>query len=76
MGKVSSARQTILYLLSFQGYLSILGAVRLPQRHHKNRWDQMHLKPLETERQEAHLQIQYWSEVTNWPQGFLGIFEK
>ena len=39
MGKVLFARQTILYLLSFQSYLSILGAVRLLQRHHKNRWN-------------------------------------
>ena len=39
VGKVLSARQTIMYLLSFQGYLSILKAVRLLQRHHKNRWN-------------------------------------
>ena len=32
-----------LYLLSFQGYPLILQAVRLLQRHHKNRWDQRHL---------------------------------
>ena len=27
---------------------------------------------METERQQAHPQIQYWSNVTNWPQGNLG----
>ena len=42
-GKILSARQTILYLLSFQGYLSIPTAVRLLQRHHQNRWDQRYL---------------------------------
>ena len=58
-GKVSFARQTILHLLSFQGYLSIPKAVRLLLlRHHQNRWDQRHLKHVETERQQAHLQIQ------------------
>ena len=35
MGKILSARQTILYLLSFQGYLSIPTAVRLLLRHHQ-----------------------------------------
>ena len=48
MGNVLSARQTILYLLSFQGYLSILDAVRLLRRHHKSRWDQRHPWHLET----------------------------
>ena len=37
MGKTSSARQTISYLLSFQGYLSILEAGRLQHRYHRNR---------------------------------------
>ena len=41
-GKIFSARQTILNLLTFQDYLWILEAVRLQQRHHKNRWDQRH----------------------------------
>ena len=50
-GRILSARQTILYLLSFQGYLSIPTAVCLLLRHPKNRWDQRHLKPLQTERQ-------------------------
>ena len=36
-GKILSARQTILYFLSFQGYLSILEAVRLLHRYHRNR---------------------------------------
>ena len=35
--KILSARQTILYFLSFQGYLSILEAVRLLHRYHRNR---------------------------------------
>ena len=39
MGKVLTARDTILYLLSFLGYLSILKAVRLSKRHHQNRWE-------------------------------------
>ena len=33
MGRVLSARRTILYLLSFQGYLPILEAFRLLHRH-------------------------------------------
>ena len=49
-GKVLSARQSILYLLSFQGYPPILEANRLQHRHHKNRWDRRHLSHLETER--------------------------
>ena len=36
MRKVFCARQTISYLLSFQGYLSIPKSVRLLQRHHKS----------------------------------------
>ena len=48
MGEASSARQTISYLLSFQGYLSILEAVRLLHRYHRNRWDQKQTKHLET----------------------------
>ena len=40
MGKVLSARQTILCLLSFQGYPPILEAVRFLQRYHKDRWNQ------------------------------------
>ena len=42
MGNVFSARQTVSYLLWFEAYLSILEAVRLLQRYHKNRWNQMH----------------------------------
>ena len=53
------ARQTISYLLSFQGYLSIQEAVRLLQGYHKNRWDQMHTWSLETGLHQAHLQVQY-----------------
>ena len=65
MVMVLSARQTILYLLSFQGYPPILEPVRLLQRYHKNRWDQRHTQSLETGLHEAHLQDQYQREVTN-----------
>ena len=41
-GKSISARQTILYLFSFQGYPRLLESVRLLHRCHKNRWDQRH----------------------------------
>ena len=46
MEKVLSAKPTILYLLSFQGYLSIPKAVRLLLRYHKNRWDQRYTASL------------------------------
>ena len=68
-GKVLSARQTISYLLFFQGYLSILEAVRLLQRYHRNRWDRKNTWSLETGLHQAHLQVRYWSEVTNLPPG-------
>ena len=42
MGKVLSARQTILNLVSFKGYLSIPNAARFI-RYHKNRWDHRHV---------------------------------
>ena len=58
-GKASSARQTISYLLSFQGCLSILEAVRLLHRFHRNRWDPKQTRHLETELHQAHRQVQY-----------------
>ena len=51
-----SARQTISYLLSFQGYLSILEAVRLLQRC---RLKEKQNKPLETELHQVHFRVQY-----------------
>ena len=63
MGKVLSARQTTLYLLSFQGYLLILPPESLGPEAPQS---------LETGLQQAHLQIQYSSEVTNWPPGDWG----
>ena len=51
-------RDIFSYLLSFQGYLSILEAVRLLHRYPKNRWDQMHTQSLETGLHQAHLQVQ------------------
>ena len=68
-GRASSVRQTLSCLLSFQGYLSILEAVRLLHRYHRNRWEQRQTKPLESELLRAHLQVQYLSEVTNKPPG-------
>ena len=72
MGRALTARQIIVCLLSFRGYLSIPGAVRLLPLHHQNRWDHRHLQHLETERQQTHLQIQYQGEVTKLAQGNLG----
>ena len=39
MGRVIFARQTISYLLLFQGSPPILEAVRPPHRNHRNRWE-------------------------------------
>ena len=40
MGRLSSAKQIISCLLSFQGCLSILEAGRLLHRYHRDRWEQ------------------------------------
>ena len=57
MGNVFSARQTVSCLLSFQAYLSVLETVRLLQRYHRNRWNQMHTSPLESGLHQVHLRI-------------------
>ena len=55
-----------LCLLSSQGYPPILEAVRPLHRYHRTRWDWRYRSSLGTERQQAHAQIQYLGEVTNW----------
>ena len=69
MGRVLVARQTISYLMSFQGYAPMLKAFRPLYRYHRNRWEKKQTKPLETELVRAHLQVQYLSEMTNKPPG-------
>ena len=68
MGRVLSARRTVSYLLSFQGYPQILEAFRLLHRHHRTRWEERSKQLLETVRDllQVHLQGQYKSEVKEW----------
>ena len=64
MRRVLLARRTISHLLSFHGYPPILEAVR-------SLLTLMHTS-LETGLHQAHLQVQYQSEVSNWPPGDWG----
>ena len=64
-GRVSSARQTISHLLSFQGCPPFLKAARLLHRYHRTRWEEKRNKHPGNWCNLLQVHLQYQSEVTN-----------